>query len=124
MTVEPAIRDRPERGRGEREARSLLAYYGVPLLTATDQGSIALTTEAQVLATGQQQIDGMRAAAYDHTDVVNREVTVLNATSALYRGQFSRRRADGGEINRLTLTYLVTDGSAGRRISALILHSA
>jgi hypothetical protein len=110
-------------GRGESDARSLLAYYGVPLLVATDDGFSALAAEDQVVAAAQQQIDGMRAAAYDRSHVLGSEVTVLNATSALYRGAFSRRRADGDEISRLNVTYLLTDGSAGRRISALVLHS-
>jgi hypothetical protein len=65
----------------------------------------------------------MRAAGYDHSGVLNSKVTVLNATSALYRGTFSRQRRDGGEIGRLTATYLVTDGSVGRRIAALAVHS-
>jgi hypothetical protein len=65
----------------------------------------------------------MRAADYDHSEVLDFEVTVLNATSALYRGSFSRQRSDGGEISRLTATYLVTDGPVGRRISALAVHS-
>lgn len=112
-----------ECGRGESDTGSLLAYYGVPLLLATDGGFIALTTEDQVVAAAQQQIDGMRAAAYDHSDILASDVTVLNATSALYRQEFSRPRADGDEISRSTATYLVTDGSAGRRISALVLHS-
>ena len=64
----------------------------------------------------QQQVDGMRAAAYDRTEVLSAEVTVLNSTSALYRGAFSRQRGDGGEINRLTVTYLVTDGPVGHRL--------
>jgi hypothetical protein len=110
-------------GRGESDARSLLAYYGVPLLLATDDGFIALTTEDQVVGAVQQHIDGMRAAAYDHSEILGSDVTVLNATSALYRQEFSRRRADGDEISRLTVTYLVTDGSVGRRISALLVQS-
>jgi hypothetical protein len=36
----------------------------------------------------------------------------------------SRERGDGDEIGRLRVTYLITDGSAGRRISALLVHSA
>jgi hypothetical protein len=111
-------------GRGERDARSLLGYYGIPMLATTDDGLFALTTEDQVAQVAQQQVDGMRAGAYDHTHVLGSEVTVLNATSALYRGEFSRRRADGDEIGRLTVTYLVTEGPAGRRISALVVHSA
>ena len=110
-------------GRGERDADALLAYYGVPLLVATDGGFIAVTSDDQVVAAAQQQIDAMRAADYDHSDVLSSEVTVVNATSALYRGAFSRRRADGTEINQLMVTYLVTDGSAGRRISVLAVHT-
>jgi hypothetical protein len=110
-------------GRGEREPASLLAYYGVPLFITTGDGFFPLTTDDQVVATLQQQFEGMRASAYDHSEIIASEVTVLNAKSALYRGTFSRRRKDGSEINRLTGTYLVTDGAAGRRISLLAVHS-
>lgn len=110
-------------GRGERDTSSLLAYYGVPLLLSTDDGFVALNSDGQVLAAIQQQVDGMRAADYDHSEVLAAEVATLNATSALYRGTFSRQRRDGGEIGQLTVTYLVTDGPAGCRISALAVHS-
>jgi hypothetical protein len=110
-------------GRGERDVASLLDYCGVPLLFATDDGFIALTSEEQVAAALGQQIEGIRAADYDHSDVLHSETTVLNVTSALHRGTFSRQRRDGSEIGQLTATYLVTDGPTGRRISALAIHS-
>jgi len=66
----------------------------------------------------------MRAAGYDHSEVLDFELTVLNSASALYRGVFSRQRSDGSEISRLTATYLVTDGPVGRRISVLAVHSS
>ena len=110
-------------GRGERDTASLLAYYGVPLLFTTDGGFFAAASGDQVVAAVQQQVDGMRAAGYGRTEILSSQVTVLNATSALYQGTFSRLAIDGGEIGRLTATYLVTDGPAGRRISALLVHS-
>ena len=110
-------------GRGERDTASLLAYYGVPLLVTTDSGFFALTTGDQVVGVVQQQVDGMLAAAYDRSEILGSEVTALNSTSALYQGTFSRQRGDGSEISRLTVTYLVTDGPAGRRISAFAVHS-
>jgi hypothetical protein len=109
-------------GRGEQETRALLGYYGVPLLITTGDGFFALTTEDQVVAALQPQVDGMRAAAYGRSEILDSEVTVLNPASALYRGTFSRQRSDGSEIGRLTATYLVTDGAAGRRISVLAVH--
>jgi hypothetical protein len=110
-------------GRGERDTASLLAYYGVPLLLTSDDGVLALTSDDQVVEAARQQVDGMRGADYHRSEILDAEVTVLNATSALYRGSFSRRRRDGGEIGRLTVTYLVTDQPVGRRISALLVHS-
>ena len=110
-------------GRGESDTVSLLAYYGVPLLLTTDGGFFAVASGDQVFAAVQQQVDGMRAASYGRSEILRSQVTVLNATSALYVGTISRQRSDGGEINRLTATYLVTDGPAGRRISALAVHS-
>jgi hypothetical protein len=110
-------------GRGERDTASLLACYGVPLLLTTDDGFFALTSDDQVVAAVQQQVDGMRAADYYRSEILDSEVGLLNSTSALYRGTFSRQRSDGGEISRLTATYLVTDGAAGRRISVLAVHS-
>jgi hypothetical protein len=110
-------------GRGEKETVSLLAYYGVPLLLTTDGGFLALTSDDQVVATVQTQIDAMRAADFDRSEILGSELAVLNSTSALYRGTFSRQRSDRTEISRLTATYLVTDGTAGRRISLLAVHS-
>ncbi len=109
-------------GRGERETRSLLGYYGVPLLITTDDGFFALTGDDQVVAAVQPQIDGMRAAGYARSEVLESDVTVLNATSALYRGTYSYQGSDGSEFRRVTLTYLVTDGADGCRISVLAVH--
>lgn len=109
-------------GRGERDTASLLAYYAVPLLITTEGSVHVLTTAAEVTAAVQRQIDGMRATGFARSEILASEVTVLNAKSALYRGTFSRRGRDGGELGRLTATYLVTDGGVGRRICVLAVH--
>jgi hypothetical protein len=111
-------------GRGESDTSALLGYYGVPLLVTTDGGFFALTSGDQVVAVLQQQVDEMLAAGYGRSEILGSEVTVWNSTSALYRGTFSRQRSDGSEINRVTASYLVTDGAAGRRISVLAVHSS
>jgi len=67
-------------GRGESDTGSLLGYYGVPLLLTTGGGFFALTSDEQVVAAVQQQVDGMRAAAYGRSEILDSEVTVLNST--------------------------------------------
>ena len=110
-------------GRGEKETTALLGYYGVPLMVTTDDGFMVQTSDGQVVAMLQRQVDGMRAAGYAHTELVDSDIAVLNSRSALYRATSSRQRSDGSEIGRVTATYLVTDGPAGRRFSALLVHS-
>ena len=110
-------------GRGESEdLQAFLEYYAVPLLLATDDGAHALTTAEEVLAFARQQVEGLRAADYDHTDTLDSELTTLNAASALYSADFARRKADDSEIARFGVTYLIADGAAGRRIAALAVH--
>jgi len=109
---------------GRADASSLLAYYGVPILLTLDAAYLALTSAEQVVATLEPQVEGLRAAQYARSETLELGVTALNAKSALLRGTFSRRRADGSEINRVTATYLVTDGAPGRRISVLAVESA
>jgi hypothetical protein len=110
-------------GRGEIEPRAVLAYWAVPLLLTTGDRFSALMTEDDVVAVAQQQVEGMLAARYHRTEVLGSEITVLNATSALYRGEFARRTMDGDEVRSLTATYLITDGDDGRRISVLAVHA-
>jgi hypothetical protein len=109
-------------GRGESATESLLDWYALPFLVTTDAGFAALPTADQVVGAVQPQIDGMLAGRFARTDVEAEDVSVLNATSALVRGTFSHRDRDGREIRRLTVTYLVTDGAAGRRISVLAVE--
>lgn len=66
----------------------------------------------------------MRTSGYDRSDELASETVVLNISCATHRARFSRRRVDGSEIARIEVTYLITDGLAGRRNSALIVHSA
>jgi hypothetical protein len=111
-------------GRGDSDdVRLLLAHYGVPLIVSTDSGCSFLASEEQVLATARQQITSMRAAGYDRSEERSSATVVVNRTCALHRAAFARLRADGTEIARVETTYVITDGPAGRRISALLAHS-
>jgi hypothetical protein len=94
------------------------------LILSSDAGCRFLTEEAQVLAAVQQQVDSMRSADYDRSDELAAETTVLNQSCSVHCGRFARLRADGTEISQLEATYLITDGPAGRRISAIVVHSA
>jgi hypothetical protein len=105
--------------RGDRDMSELLSHYGLPLVLTTDDGVTTLMTDDEAAAVMQSLVDGLRANGYHHTDVLHSDVSLLNATSALYRATMSRRNADGGEIGCPAITYLVTDDVAGLRIVLL-----
>lgn len=108
--------------RGEQDMPALLRRYAVPLLITTDDGVVPLSTPDQVASVIQGQVDGLRALHYHHTSLLNAETTVLNASSALYRGAFVRHDPEGAELNRVAVTYLLTDGGDGMQIAVLASH--
>ncbi|SDC90271.1 hypothetical protein SAMN05660690_2846 [Geodermatophilus telluris] len=112
-------------GRGDvDDVERLLAWYGVPLVLSTDSGCAVLADAAEVLAAARQQVGALRAAGYDRSVPLSSATTVVNRTGALHRAAFARVRSDGVEIGRVDTTYVVVEGPAGRRITALLVHPA
>lgn len=109
--------------RGEREIAELLRFYGVPMLVTSEDGAITVTTDDEAAAVMQGQMDGLRSARYHHSDVLTADVTVLNSSSALYTATLSRRDVDDDEIDRGTMTYVVTEISARLEIAVLAIHA-
>ncbi len=110
--------------RGEGPISALLDCYAVPLTLTTDEGAISLYTHDQLAAVIQGQVDGLRAQNYHHTTLSHAEVTVLNASSALYRGAFARHDVHGAELGRVAVTYLLVDGPAAAQIAVLAAHGS
>jgi hypothetical protein len=112
-------------GRGASDdLGALMHYYGVPLIVTTDAAAETLMTEAEVLNAIGRQIADLRAAGYDRTVTLDSDTAAINATTAFRSAEFSRQRADGSEIGRLCVKYLITLGVDGWRISALAVHGA
>jgi hypothetical protein len=108
-------------GRGQLDPAAMLEFYGVPLLMTSGQGALELTTEAAVAAALEDQVEQMRATGYHDSVTLRCEHTLINRHSASIEAEFSRRRADGGEIGRLAATYLVAVAPL-RRIRVIAVH--
>lgn len=108
--------------RGERPIEALLDCYAVPLTLTTDEGAVSLSTHDQLAAVIQGQVDGLRAQRYHHTTLSHAEVTVLNGSSALYRGSFVRHDVDGTQLGTVAVTYLLVEGPGAAKIVVLASH--
>ena len=111
-------------GRGESPPDDLVPFYGLPFLLTTDDVIISHETVDEVAAWLQSQADAMSAAGYGQTKTLASSITILNRTTALLRGDFSRQRADGLETNHMSVTYVITRESESFRISVLVLNSS
>lgn len=111
-------------GRGDTtDVARLLEYWGAPLLLSTDAGTVHLGDESSVLAALEQQIAGLRDADYGGIEELSGETTLLNGSCALQRVRIVRLRRDGSRVAELDVAYLITDGPAGRRFSAVVVHA-
>ena len=110
-------------GRGDRDdVEALLDFYGVPMLLSAPGGTAWLRDADHVAGVMRAQIEGLRHAGFDRTDVEGAETVVLNEGCARHEGRFVRRSADGTEIASFGATYLLADGPEGPRIAVLALH--
>ena len=110
-------------GRGERPTADVIGYYATQVLLTTDDVVLTLRTGDELTFWLQGQVDAMRAASYHQSEVLDSDITILNVNTALHRASFSRQRHDGSEINRLTVSYVITDELGRYRISALAIHT-
>jgi hypothetical protein len=110
-------------GRGDvADERRILAYYGVPLVFSTADGSKVLTDEGEVLAAAHRQVAGLRAADYARTEELSTTTVALNGSCTLRSSRFVRYARSGAEIARVAATYLITAQPGGLRITALVVH--
>lgn len=108
--------------RGDRPVEDVLAFYGPAMLITV--GELVVGPGAGAAAEWVRgQVAAMQADGYDHTDIVGRRIQVINAGTALFTGDFSRRRRDGSEVNAFTVTYLAYRANDVLRIAALAMHA-
>ena len=97
----PLVRRIPRDVRGVRKRRPGRHRRPAPLVRrsvgAHDREALVLNSEDSVTRALQAQIDGMQAADYDRSDVLESRVEILNGVTALYRSHFSRHRSDSSD---------------------------
>jgi len=109
--------------RGEQQVDVLLERYAVPLIITVEDSVVQMSSPQDVTRVVGAQLDKLRSESFATSVEVSGETTVLNAASAIRREVLSRRRLDSSELDRVEMTYLVTDAGQGLRISVMVLHA-
>jgi hypothetical protein len=98
------------------DLEAMLAFYYVPFSFSSDHGFVSLAKEDDVVMFVRRMVERLRTAGYAVTETLHKEFVPLNAVSAQCNYSFLRRRVDGRELERLTVSYLLAKVDAGVRI--------
>lgn len=104
------------------DLQSILAYYHEPCLTIGPQGVFAASTRS-VLATALAPIlENLRSRGYGRSELSIQHLQALSAATALVTGVALRYKADGQELERVGLTYLLQKADRQWKIAVLVTH--
>ena len=106
-------------GSNQKPLDTALEYWGVPMHVASVLQTKWLQTPTEVLAQIEASQAPLKAKGYDHTVVLDSEITVFNPTGACVDALWSRRRADGQELQRVASHFEVHRTNDGWRVVAL-----
>jgi hypothetical protein len=99
-------------------------YWGSPLWVGNDLGPITLAvTDEEVVQAFTAMTTRLHAAGYADSIVLDRRVVVYNKDGAAIDSLWSRSRADGSEIERVAVHFVVARRSDGIRVVAFETHS-
>ena len=92
-------------------------------MTFGDDGVTISSGLDEVQDAFQRTLDNLAAQRYDHSELPNPSICVLNPGTAIVSGMFRRYREDGSVLAELGQTYIYGKTDAGWRIHATIGHT-
>jgi len=104
------------------DPRATLPFFHEPTLLIGPQGVLAAPTHdllAPVMATA---IDSLRARGFGRSELSVRRAEPLSASTSLVASVAVRYEADGQELERVAVTYVLQRTDTRWRIAVLIVH--
>ncbi|HET7479943.1 MAG TPA: nuclear transport factor 2 family protein [Rubrobacteraceae bacterium] len=107
---------------GTLDVQRILSYYHEPCMLVSPQGVAALPSRAAMAAAFTPIMEGLRARGYSRSESSMLHVKELSATAALASGIAVRYRADGQELERIGVSYLLHKTDDRWKIAVTVVH--
>lgn len=104
------------------EVHAFLPYFHEPSLLIGPEGMVAAPTTAVLAAAFAPALESLRARGFRRSELSVRLSKTLSETAALITGVAIRYKADGQELERVGVTYVLHKNDTGWKIAVLILH--
>jgi ketosteroid isomerase-like protein len=106
------------------DVQTFLPFFHQPCLVIGPQGVLAAPTPAVLATAFVPALESLRAKGYGRSELNLEKLEPLSATAALATGVAVRYKADGQELDRAGVTYLLHKAETGWRIAVLVIHDA
>ena len=108
---------------GSLDAQRVLPYYHEPLMIVTAARTLVLTGRADVEAWLKSLFQRLKERGWDaRSEWAQLHVRALSAGVALASGLSVRHKADGQELERVAVTYVLRKTGDGWKIAVLVAH--
>lgn len=104
------------------DVQAILPYFHEPSLVMGPQGVAATPTHAALEVMFTPLMEGLRAKGYARSELSMLHVKRLSVTTTLASGIAVRYKADGQELARVGVTYLLHNADRSWKIAVLVAH--
>ena len=109
---------------GKLDVQAILPYYLEPSVLITARGVAAMPTHAAMAAAFTPLMEGLRARGYARSELTTLHMKRLSATATLVSGVAVCYKADGQELERTGVTYVLHKTDNGWKIAVTVGHDA
>ena len=104
------------------DVQSILPYFHQPALLIGSLGVIALPVAAALVPIFGPVMEDLRQREYCRSELSLQQLNLLSTTSASATGVAIRRKANGQELERVGVTYLLHKGDHSWKFAVMVLH--
>ena len=106
------------------DAQAVLPYFHEPSQLVSPAGVVPTPTRAAVAAVFQPIMEALRARGFAKSELTNLHLKRLSAATVIAGGVAVRRKADGQELERAGVVYLLQKTNAGWQFATIVIHDA
>ena len=104
------------------DIESITPCFQEPCIFISPQGVVASQTAEDVKGVFKLIAEGLRAKGYGRSELINLKVQRLSDTTMLASGIADRYKANGEELERVGVTYVLQKSGDGWKIAVTVIH--
>jgi len=104
------------------DIESITPFFQEPCIFVSPQGVVASQTAEHLKDVFKLIAEGLRSKGYGRSELINLKVQRLSDTTMLASGIADRYKANGEELERVGVTYVLQKSGDGWKIAVTIIH--